>query len=117
MRSRLILTILCLSVLLGAQIACRAASQVFTGPTQPAPGIQTATPAAAQAITPILPATPTAELAPEAPTAPPPNPEPGERPPQSQAAAIRPPEDRAALTRLSTLLNFTLLDRDGAPLG
>ncbi len=39
------------------------------------------------------------------------------KPPQSQASGIRPPEMREQLTRLSNLLNFQVVDRDGNPLG
>jgi sporulation protein YlmC with PRC-barrel domain len=44
-------------------------------------------------------------------------PPPAEKPPQSQAAEIRPPERRDQLTRLSALVGFQVIDRDGALLG
>lgn len=117
-------------ILLLAQIACRAAGQMFNPRTESMPAVTIPQNPEATALAPATaadpeqttgPATPEVQTStPEEispPAAGPPIPDPGERPPQSQAAEIRPPEMRAALTRLSSLLNYQVLDRDGGFLG
>ena len=108
-----------------AAIACRVAERALDSPAEAVETLPAATgqyhppteiPRTAQGTTPEAGAAGTPLPAPteagggEAPP-------PAGRPPQSQGAEIRPPELRAQLTRLSALIGFQVLDREGAVLG